>query len=36
MRPLSWWITASLPLGMGLMSVQFLDQLVRRFRGEVL
>ncbi len=36
MRPLSWWITASLPLGTGLMTVQFLDQLVRTFRREVI
>ena len=36
MRPLSWWITAALPLGMGLMSVQFLNQLLRTFRGEVI
>ena len=36
MRPLSWWITASLPLGMGLMSVQFLNQLLRTLRVEVI
>ena len=36
MRPLSWWITASLPLGAGLMSVQFLNQLLRTLRGEVI
>lgn len=36
MRPLSWWITASLPLGMGLMCIQFIDQLVRTIRGEVI
>ncbi|OAN73338.1 hypothetical protein A8B78_18620 [Jannaschia sp. EhC01] len=34
MRPQSWWITAALPLGMGLMAVQFFDQIVRSFRGE--
>lgn len=34
MRPLSWWITAALPIGMGLMAVQFLDQMVRSVRGE--
>lgn len=32
MRPLSWWITAALPIGTGLMSVQFLDQIVRSLR----
>ena len=36
MRPYSWWITASLPLGAGLMSVQFLDRLLRSLIGEVL
>ena len=36
MRPLSWWITASLPIGTALMSVQFLDKLVRSIRGAVL
>lgn len=36
MRPLSWWITTALPIGMGLMSVQFLDQLIRSVRGEIL
>ena len=36
MRPLSWWITASLPLGTGLMTVQFLDLLIRTARGEVI
>lgn len=34
MRPLSWWITAALPLGAGLMSVQFLDQVIRALRAE--
>ena len=34
MRPQSWWITAALPIGMGLMAVQFLDQFVRTLRGE--
>lgn len=34
MRPLSWWITAALPLGTGLMSIQFLDQIIRSTRGE--
>jgi TRAP-type C4-dicarboxylate transport system permease small subunit len=29
MAPRSWWITASLPLGMTLMAVQFLDQGLR-------
>ena len=36
MRPLSWWITASLPIGSGLMSFQFLDKFIRSLRGEVL
>ena len=36
MRPPSWWITAALPLGVGLMSVQFLDHVVRTLRGEEL
>lgn len=35
MRPQSWWITAALPIGMGLMAVQFLDQMIRSLRGEV-
>lgn len=34
MRPLSWWITASLPLGTGLMSIQFLDQIIRSVQGK--
>lgn len=34
MRPLSWWITAALPLGTGLMAVQFLDQFVQVLRGK--
>jgi len=34
MRPLSWWITAAVPVGMILMTVQFLDQLVSILRGE--
>ena len=33
MRPQSWWITAALPIGMALMSVQFLDQLILSIRG---
>jgi TRAP-type C4-dicarboxylate transport system permease small subunit len=36
MRPQSWWITAALPVGMALMTVQFLDQIIRTLRGEVL
>ena len=36
MRPLSWWITAALPLGTGLMAVQFLDQLLASLRGKVI
>ena len=34
MRPQSWWITAALPIGMGLMAVQFFDQIIRTLRGE--
>ena len=34
MRPTSWWITAALPLGMGLMAVQFFEQLVRCLQGK--
>lgn len=34
MRPHSWWITAAMPLGTGLMAVQFLDAMVRALRGE--
>ncbi len=34
MRPYSWWITAAMPLGMALMSVQFLDALLRAFSAE--
>lgn len=34
MRPQSWWITAALPVGMGLMAVQFLDQILRTLRRE--
>ena len=34
MRPKSWWITAALPIGMGLMAVQFLDQIIRVLRRE--
>lgn len=33
MRPLSWWITAAMPLGSGLMAVQFLDALVTGAAG---
>ena len=36
MRPYSWWITSALPLGSGLMAVQFLAQLIRTFQGKVL
>ena len=36
MRPQSWWITAALPVGMALMAVQFLDQIIRTLRAEVL
>lgn len=34
MRPLSWWITAAMPLGTGLMAVQFADALVRAITGD--
>lgn len=34
MRPQSWWITASMPLGTGLMAVQFLDMVLRSFTSE--
>lgn len=33
LRPLSWWITAAMPIGVGLMSVQFLDHLIGAVRG---
>jgi C4-dicarboxylate transporter DctQ subunit len=36
MRPYSWWITAALPWGAGLMAVQFLEQLIRTLKGRVL
>ena len=36
MRPLSWWITASLPIGTSLMTFQFFDQIWRSLRGEVI
>ncbi len=32
MRPLSWWITSAMPIGTGLMAVQFLDTLIRSFQ----
>lgn len=34
MRPHSWWITAAMPLGTGLMCIQFLDALIRAVSGE--
>lgn len=34
MRPLSWWITSAMPLGTGLMCIQFLDQIVRSAQGK--
>jgi TRAP-type C4-dicarboxylate transport system permease small subunit len=34
MRPLSWWITLALPFGMALMTLEFLLQIIRSFRGE--
>ena len=33
MRPLSWCITAAMPLGTGLMAVQFADALIRAIAG---
>lgn len=33
MRPLSWWITAAMPLGTALMAVQFLDALILALEG---
>ncbi len=35
MRPHSFWLTLSLPLGMALMAFQFLDQCVRAVTGRV-
>ena len=34
MRPQSWWITAAMPLGTGLMAIQFLDGLFQHFASE--
>ena len=34
MRPLSWWITAAMPIGTGLMAVQFLDAVIRALQAE--
>lgn len=34
MRPQSWWITAAMPLGTGLMAVQFLDAIIRNIGQE--
>ena len=34
MRPHSWWITSAMPLGTGLMAIQFLDTIIRSFSGE--
>jgi len=34
MRPLSWWITSAMPLGTGLMAVQFLDVVLRNLRSK--
>lgn len=34
MRPHSWWITAAMPIGTGLMAVQFLDALLHSFQPE--
>lgn len=34
MRPLSWWITAAMPIGTALMAIQFLDALIRGIARE--
>lgn len=34
MRPQSWWITAAMPLGTGLMAVQFLDAILNSIHPE--
>lgn len=34
MRPQSWWITSAMPVGTGLMAVQFLDAIIRSFESE--
>ena len=34
LRPLSWWITAAMPIGTGLMAVQFLDAVIRALQAE--
>ncbi|MCK0150129.1 TRAP transporter small permease [Marivita sp. S6314] len=34
MRPLSWWITSAMPLGTGLMAIQFLHALILSYTGE--
>jgi len=34
MRPLSWWITSAMPLGTGLMAVQFLDVFLSNLRSK--
>ena len=36
MRPYSWWLTAALPLGAGLMGIQFLKQFIRTLKGKAL
>ncbi len=36
MRPLSWWLTAALPIGTGLMSIQFIEQFIRTLKGKTL
>ena len=36
MRPLSWWLTAALPLGTGLMSIQFIEKFFRTLKGKAL
>jgi len=36
MRPYSWWLTAALPLGAGLMAIQFIEQFIRTLKGKAL
>ena len=36
MQPLSWWLTAALPLGTGLMSIQFIEKFFRTLKGKAL
>lgn len=36
MRPYSWWITLALPIGTGLMAVQFLDHILQTLKGKTI